>query len=164
MSQRLWCWKTKYFMPLINYLSLFWHSKPQIYSFPCGTCGKSTSPGNCAVMLTTHCSTLKIASTCSKFTGIVYASALKGLKTMPCTNVPVICELCAHATNSKTIPAIWQHNLEIDASKQLVMGIPQGQIPPAMVTPSSHSATHSIKCSPSDQLHSSRWTKSPRSA
>jgi len=64
------------------------------------------------VTLTSHRSALKITSTCSEFTGIVYASALKGSKTTPCTNVPVICELCAHATNSKTIPAIWRYNLE----------------------------------------------------
>ena len=153
--------------------------------FPCETCSKSTLPGNCAVMLTNHGSAFKITSTCPEFTGIVHTSALKGSKMTPCTNIPVICELCVQSTNSKTIPAIWRYNLEahikachpghthcsqfsrkflglltIDAGEQLVMGIPQEQIPPAMTAHSSYNAPQGVKHTAPDPLSSPRQTKS----
>jgi hypothetical protein len=156
----------------------------QILPFPCGTCGRLTSHGNCAVTLTClHGGTFKISSTCPDFSGITYASALKGSKTMPCTYVPVICELCVQPNNSSTIPGIWRYNLKehikalrpghtqssqfsqkllrlliIDANEQLAMGIPQEQIPP-ITTPRSPVGSHGVKCSATDQILSPRSSK-----
>jgi len=53
----------------------------------------------------------KVTSNCPKFTGISYASALKGSSTTPCTNVPIACELCIQPTNFEIIPAVWRYNL-----------------------------------------------------
>jgi len=53
----------------------------------------------------------KLTSNCPEFTGISYASALKGSSTTPCTNVPIACELCIQPTNSKIVPAVWRYNL-----------------------------------------------------
>ena len=98
----------------------------------------------------------KVTSMCPKFTGISHGSALKGSNTTPCTNVPVICELCIQLTNSKLILAVWRYNLHehiktthpghtqllqlsprfrefvnISANEKITMGIPKEQIPAA---------------------------------
>lgn len=134
--------------------------------------------------LTNQRGAFKITSTCPEFTGIIYASALKGSKTTPCTNVPVICELCVQPTNAKVIPAVWRYNLEahiksfhpghtshsqfsqkflrlliIDTDEQVAMGIPQEQIPPAMTAGS----PRGVKRSAPERLSSPRRTKSVRS-
>lgn len=138
--------------------------------------------------LTSNRAAFKVTSTCPEFTGITHTSALKGSKTTPCTNVPVICELCIQPNNSKTIPAVWRYNLEvhikafhpghtqfsqlsqkflelltIDTTEQLAMGIPQEQIPPIMAALISPSALRGAKRSAPDPLSSPRQTKSLRS-
>jgi hypothetical protein len=130
--------------------------------------------------------TFKISSTCPNFSGITYASALKGLKTMPCTNVPVVCKLCVQPNNSSTIPGIWRYNLEehikalhpghtqssqfsqkllrlliVDANEQLAMGILQEQIPP-ITTPRSPVGSSGVKHSATDPILSPRSSKSAR--
>jgi len=122
-----------------------------------------------------HCAAFKVMSTCPEFTVITYASTLKGLKMTPCTNVPVICELCIQPNNFKTIPAVWRYNLEahiksfhlghmqfaqfsqkflglftIDTTEQLAMGTPQEQIPPVMATLISHNVLWGAKHSAPD--------------
>ena len=159
----------------------------KIGDLPCGTCGKSTMHGNCAVTLTRHRNSFQIASTCPEFSGITYTSALKGSKTTPCTNVPVICDLCVQPTNSNTIPAVWRYNLDahvktmhpghpqtsqfsqkflellvISSSEQLAMGIPQEQIPPTLPIPTPYDVPRGTKRNALDQLMSPKGTKSSR--
>jgi hypothetical protein len=106
------------------------------------------------VTITSAHGVLKISSTCPEFTGITYGSALKGSKTTPCTNVPVICELCIRPNNSNSMSGVWRYNMDahiknlhpghtdsfqfsskflqlitILPAEELAMGIPQEQIP-----------------------------------
>jgi hypothetical protein len=131
----------------------------QVGAFPCGTCGRPTTEGNCMVTVTSSHGVLKISSKCPEFTGITYGSALKGSKTTPCTNVPVVCELCIRSNNSNSTCGIWRYNMDahiknlhpghMDSSQfsakflQLItilpaeesaMGIPQEQIPTTALT------------------------------
>src|ERR1700689_5684112 len=131
----------------------------------------------CAVTLTSSRASFKIASTCPEFSGIMYASALKGSKTTPCTNVPVICELCVQPNNSNTVPGIWRYNLnahveamhpghtersqftqkflellDVSFQKELAMGIPQEQIPPAIILSMHHSLRGTKRQSPDHLL------------
>jgi hypothetical protein len=116
---------------------------------------------------------LKISSKCPEFTNITYGSALKGSKTTPCTNVPIICELCIRPNNSNSTSGIWRYNIEdhiknlhpghTDASQfsskflqlinilpteELALGIPQEQIPPTVFAIPNPSADVIIQNSP----------------
>jgi hypothetical protein len=138
-------------------------------------------------MLTSSRASFKIASSCPEFSGITYASALKGSKTTPCTNVPVICELCIPPNNSHIVHGVWRYNLtehvtamhpghtqrsqfsqkflellDISSAEQLAMGIPQEQIPPDN-SPSTHNSPHATKRRAQDPLPSPRQTKMLRS-
>lgn len=165
----------------------------KVSTFPCGTCGKSTSTGSCAVTITKgRGGSSKVASSCPEFSGISYASALKGSTTTPCTNVPIICELCVQPTNSKLIPAVWRYNLaehvqiehpghtqsfhfspkfweliSIPIAEQIAMGIPQEQIPPiapATMLINVPNSPQGIKHRATDNQQSPRRTKSARKA
>jgi hypothetical protein len=143
--------------------------------------------GNCAVNLTRHRNSFQITSSCPEFSSITYASALKGSKTTPCMNVPVICELCVQPNNSNTIPAVWRYNLNshvntmhpghtqtsqfsqkflelllISDSEQLAMGIPKEQIPPLLPTSASHGTPRGIKRRALEQPLSPKGTKYSR--
>ena len=136
------------------------NTRLKIGVYPCGTCGKSTAFGNCSITIATTRGMSKVTSTCPEFTTIKYATALSGSVTTPCTNVPVACELCMWANNSKSTPAVWRYNLEvhvrgvcpghthasqfsdkflelctITSKEQIGMGIPREQIPPVIFTP-----------------------------
>jgi hypothetical protein len=179
------CKRRKWFVVCHSVLSLF-KCLSQVDDFPCGTCGKSTLQGNCAVTLTTNRGTLKIASTCPEFSLITYSSALKGSKTTPCTNVPVVCELCVQPTNSNVIPGVWRYNLNahvkalhpgrtqpsqfssnflkllvIDDDEHLAMGIPKEQIPPIFA--SNPIVSRGVKRHALTELPSPRNNKSARS-
>jgi len=163
----------------------------KVGDFPCGTCGKSTSLGTCAVTVTNIRGSSKVTSNCPEFTGISYASALKGSSTTPCTNVPIACELCIQPTNSKIVPAVWRYNLldhvrlthpghtqpshfspafwelmNIPTKEQIAMGIPKEQIPPTTSdTPPLHeiSSPCGLKRCGTDNEPSPRRKKSVRS-
>ena len=137
-------------------------------------------------------SSFKVTSTCPEFTGISYVSALKGSNTTPCTNVPVVCELCVHPTNSKSMLAIWRYNLNdhikalhpghtrasqlspkflelinISTKEQRAMGIPQEQIRPTssfVMAINPLSSPCGIKCRADTSQPSPQRTKSARNA
>ncbi|KAI0027436.1 hypothetical protein K488DRAFT_61571, partial [Vararia minispora EC-137] len=78
---------------------------------PCGMCARG--PESCQIFLTKTSSTLKATpqvdsskSTCShRFRKFKYASAAVSSGASPCSNVPLVCELCG-----PNKPAIWRYN------------------------------------------------------
>ena len=81
---------------------------------PCGFCGRSTSLDDrgCDVTLRTVGGVVHIESNCPHAEDFTYSSALKGSKTTPCTNVPILCPLCPAPRNPRdNSPAIWKYNV-----------------------------------------------------
>jgi hypothetical protein len=74
---------------------------------PCSFCGI----GTCSVQLEKSNSTYQVISECPRQHNISLGSAAKYTVTTPCTNIPIICDLCPVDHTTKICPAIWKYNI-----------------------------------------------------
>jgi hypothetical protein len=75
----------------------------------CGFCGSSPA---CPVFLQTIKKTTKITSPCTDYYEVSWAKSGRSSDTRPCTNVPIICELCHPNTpRYRETPAIWKYGM-----------------------------------------------------
>ncbi|KAJ7724821.1 hypothetical protein DFH07DRAFT_758857 [Mycena maculata] len=77
-------------------------------TLPCGYCGRS---GTCTITLQKSTTTYQPASDCPSARSFTVSAALKGSKTTPCTNAPVLCLLCPQDPKQKERPAVWRYNM-----------------------------------------------------
>ncbi|KAJ7022323.1 hypothetical protein C8F04DRAFT_971636 [Mycena alexandri] len=75
---------------------------------PCGFCGRS---GTCSINLQKTTTTYQPMSECPNARSFSIAAALKGSKSTPCTNAPVLCTLCPQNPKQKERPAVWRYNM-----------------------------------------------------
>ncbi|KAJ6609018.1 hypothetical protein B0H10DRAFT_1769221, partial [Mycena sp. CBHHK59/15] len=98
---------------------------------PCGYCGRS---GTCSITLQKTATTHQPASDCASARSFSIAAALKGSKSTPCTNAPVLCMLCPQDPKQKDRPAVWRYNMLQHIHTSHTNHAPPSNIPPDEVT------------------------------
>jgi hypothetical protein len=110
-------WANLYAASLLDVLSLTFFSQVALEN-ACGFCGKSSNP-LCRQLLLKESQNgqapPKVSSSCPYFYKMSYNSDKKFSNTRPCTNVPIVCEICnPPATRNFRQPCVayWKYEME----------------------------------------------------